>query len=267
MGSPTLQPAGPRRGKPGPARSAFSRPGAASPAAGAARPGAHPFGPLPSGPAAPSGPEPGPSAPSPPLPRSSPAWEPRPGPRGAEQLEAHGGLPREEKGDEPSPGARADRLPLCGAPTRVGAQGPLTRWLSRPRGCVSGSPAAPGRASQIPTANAGRQWASGTGEGERERGPCSGTCQSVLESTHRTRDRGTHVSVTPVYLLNRLGGTRRASQTVFPALLPDTQSVLAVVPPCLRISLSDHPKKSLIIPFPTAFRFFSESLPFSAPKD
>ncbi|XP_040481440.1 basic proline-rich protein-like [Ursus maritimus] len=151
-----------------------------------------PVSPLPSGPAAPPGPEPGPRAPSPLLPRSSPAWEPGPGPPGAEQLGARGSLPREGKGDEPRPGARGEGLPLWGAPSRAGTQRPLTRWLARPRGCVSGSPAAPGRAWQIPTANAEREWASGTGEGERERGPCSRTCQSGRKCIQQTRDRGTH---------------------------------------------------------------------------
>lgn len=63
------------------------------------------------------------------------------------------------------------------------------------------------------------------------------------------------LGLTPVYLLNRLGGTRRALQTGFPALLPNTQSALAVVPPCLCISLPlpDDSKRSLTIPFPTAF--------------
>ena len=189
-----------------------------------------------------------------------------PRPPGAEQLGAHGSLPREEKGDEPSPGAPADGLPLWGAPTRVGAQRPLTRWLPRPRGCVSGSPAAPGRASQIPTANAEREWASGTSEGERERGPYSGTCQSVLECTYRTGDRGTHARAHSRLPAQQAGRDATCLANRIPRAAPK-HSIGSGRGPSLSPYLSADPEGSLIIPFPTAFKFFSESLPFSAPKD
>lgn len=118
-------------------------------------------------------------------------------------------------------------------------QRPLTWWLRTPRGCASGSLAAPGRASQIRTAKGEREQASGVAGSERERGPWSGTCRSPRECTLGTRGSGTYAWVAHVYLFNRLGGTRRASETVSPAWLPDS-------PPCLCLSVSVSP--SLITP-------------------
>ena len=91
------------------------------------------------------------------------------------------------------------------------------------------------RKSPLPT-----QKESGRQEPERVSGRGDPTAAPVSPCSSAPTAQATAVltlGLTPVYLLNRLGGTRRALQTVFPALLPNTQSVLAVVPPCLRISL------------------------------
>lgn len=94
----------------------------------------------PSAAAGPSGPE-LPRAPSSLRPRSSLAWEPG-RPQGW-TAGSSGSLPGGE-GDRPGQGAAERAAPLA-ALTRAGTRRPLTRLRPRPRGCVLGSPVAPGR--------------------------------------------------------------------------------------------------------------------------
>lgn len=244
---------------------AFSRPGPASAAAGAALPRAHPrqcssFGRRGSRRAPSPGPAPRASSPFLSLLPSvgTRPWLPRAG-----QLGAYGRFLR--RGRRPSPSRGPGRGTAClKSPDRVGMQRPLTRWLRTPRGCASGSLAPPGCPSQIRTAKGERERASGVAGGERERGPCSGTCGSPRECTLDTRGSGTYAWIARVYLLNRLGGTLRASETVSPASLPDSPPSLCLsVSVC--ISLFDHPKGTLAVPFHKPFDFF-KPLPASSPS-
>lgn len=155
-----------------------------------------------------------------------------PGSPGAGQLGTQGGLPGAGKEDKPRLGARGKGPAVWGAPTPAGAQRPLTRRLPRPRGCVSGSPAAAGRALPIRTANAEGGWASGAGRGGRERGP-AGHLPVPARSTHRTRARGAR-SCLPAQQAAR--DARRLANPV-PRAAPKP-SVLALVSPCLSVPVS-----------------------------
>lgn len=138
-----------------------------------------------------------------------------PRPPGTGQLGAPGRRPGVGVGGRAQTGGAEKAAAPLGSPDPRGRQQPLTRW---PRGAgaeVSGSPAAPGRASQIRTANAGRERASGAGAG----GPCGGTCRSPRACTDRTKGRGAQPGLARVYLLNRRAGRDQPLSPV-PALHP-----------------------------------------------
>lgn len=91
-------------------------------------------------------------------------------------------------------------------------------------------PGAPGKSPLRTRKDSGRQ---GQKRMSGRRDPAAAPVSPGASASTKRATAVLTLGLTPVYLLNRLGGTRRALQTGFPALLPNTQSALAGVPPCL----------------------------------